>query len=117
QAEIGFFGSRDPMQPDKLDLVRREAKTIDLEPTKGGVINVLCENIAGFDVHYLDPIAGTWIDSWDSTQAAGQYMRLPLQVKIILTLNGARGGLPLRLMTKTPLGMQSPLSFAIPKGS
>src|SRR4029078_7574343 len=46
QNELSYFMARDPERDDKFDLVRREQKEIDLEPTKGGVINVICEDVA-----------------------------------------------------------------------
>ncbi|WP_437570552.1 type II secretion system protein GspJ [Sorangium sp. So ce542] len=110
QCEIGYFGSRDP-ERDKLDLVRREAKFIDLEPTRGGVVNVLAEDIESFDVRYLDPITGEWVDSWDSTQPAAQFERLPSQVWVTLVLNGGPGGEPIKFETKVPIAMQVPIAF------
>ncbi|WP_437724526.1 type II secretion system protein GspJ [Sorangium sp. So ce861] len=110
QCEIGYFGSRDP-ERDKLDLVRREAKFIDLEPTRGGVVNVLAEDIESFDVRYLDPVTGEWVDSWDSTQPAAQFERLPSQVWVTLVLNGGPGGEPIKFETKVPIALQVPIAF------
>ncbi|WP_437335097.1 type II secretion system protein GspJ [Sorangium sp. So ce296] len=110
QCEIGYFGSRDP-ERDKLDLVRREAKFIDLEPTRGGVVNVLAEDIESFNVRYLDPVTGEWVDSWDSTQPAAQFERLPSQVWVTLVLNGGPGGEPIKFETKVPIAMQVPIAF------
>ncbi|WP_434044757.1 MULTISPECIES: type II secretion system protein GspJ [Sorangium] len=110
QCEIGYFGSRDP-ERDKLDLVRREAKTIDIEPTRGGIVNVLAEDIESFNIQYLDPITGEWTDSWDSTQPASQPDRLPSQVWVTLVLNGGPGGEPIKFETKVPIPMQVPIAF------
>ncbi|WP_437622644.1 type II secretion system protein GspJ [Sorangium sp. So ce1151] len=113
QCEIGYFGSRDP-ERDRLDLVRREAKTIDTEPTRGGVVNVLAEDIESFNVQYLDPVTGEWVDSWDSTQPAAQLDRLPSQVWVTLVLNGGPGGEPIKFETKVPIPMQVPIAFGVP---
>ncbi|WP_437506703.1 type II secretion system protein GspJ [Sorangium sp. So ce1099] len=110
QCEIGYFGSRDP-ERDRLDLVRREAKTIDIEPTRGGVVNVLAEDIESFNIQYLDPVTGEWVDSWDSTQPAAQLDRLPSQVWVTLILNGGPGGEPIKFETKVPIAMQVPIAF------
>ena len=115
QNELSYFTSRDPDHSDKTDLARRESAVLDLEPTKGGVVNVLAEDIETFDLSYLDPATGEWIDTWDSSQPAGQYGRLPLQVKITLVLKGGIGEKPVKLMTKVPLGTQLPLAFAVPR--
>lgn len=116
QNELGYFVVRDPDRSDKYDLVRREQKEIDLEPTKGGTINVICEDVTEFNLSYLDPLTAEWTDTWDSTQAAGQFMRLPLQVKIRLVLRGGIGGAPIKLETRVPIPMQSAVTFAISNG-
>ena len=113
QNELGFFVVRDPEQRDKYDLVQREQKEIDLEPTKGGVINVLCEDVAEFDLSYLDATTGEWTETWDSTQAAGQFQRLPLQVKIRLVLRGGIGDRPIKLETRIPIAMQAAVTFGL----
>lgn len=112
QNELSYFTGYDPNVSGKLDLLRRESATLDLDFEKGGVVNVLCEDIDSFDVQYLDPVTGEWIDSWDSTQISGQTNRLPLQVKITLVLNGGPGGKQIHLETKTPVAMQAALQFA-----
>lgn len=112
QNEVGYFSSVDPNNRDKVDLVRREAKQIDIEPTKGGVVQVLAEDIVGFQLQYLDPLTSQWLDSWDSTQAADQYNRLPAQVKIVLEMRGL-GTKPIRFLSRTSIPIQAPLSFAI----
>lgn len=119
QNELSYFMGRDPDRSDKFDLLRREQKEIDLDPTHGGIVNVLCEDVTVFDVQYLEPSTDTWLDSWDSTQVGtqGVYNRLPLQVKIKLTLRGGEGDRLIKLMTKVPVGMQTPLTFAIPRQS
>ncbi|EYF02918.1 type II secretion system protein GspJ [Chondromyces apiculatus] len=112
QTEIGFFAVRDPEQRNKLDLVRRESKFIDLEPERGGVVNVLAEDIDSFSLQYFDPMTGEWTDSWDSSQVTGQYDRLPLQVWITLVLRGGPGGQLIKFETKVPIAMQVPLGWA-----
>ena len=115
QNELSYFIGRDPDKSDKYDLLRREQKEIDLDPTKGGVVNVLCEDVIAFDVQYLEPLNDTWLDSWDSSSQTSTYtyLRLPLYVRITLVLKGVEPDRPIRLMTKVPLGMQSFLSFGM----
>ena len=117
QNEVSYFMARDPERSDRFDLVRREQREVDLDPTKGGVVNVLCEDVISFDVQYLEPINDTWQDSWDSSQASSTYTfnRLPLQVRIRLVLRGGEGDRPIKLSTKVALGIQAPLTFGIPK--
>jgi general secretion pathway protein J len=115
QNEISYFGSPDPNGSGKIDLARREAPIIDLEPTRGGEVNVLAEDIDLFDLKYLDPTSGLWNDTWDSSQAIGQPNRLPLQVKVTLALKGGANGKPVLFVMKVPLSMQVPLAFAVPR--
>lgn len=112
QAEIGYFVVRDPEQSGKYDLVRREAKQLDTLPAKGGVVNVLAEDVERFHLQYFEPITGEWVDSWDSAQPAGQLDRLPLQVWVTLVMKGGPGDAPVKFETKVPIAMQIPLSFA-----
>jgi general secretion pathway protein J len=112
QAEIGYFVSRDPEQSGKYDLVRREAKRLDNLPAKGGIVNVLAEDVESFHLQYFEPISGDWVDQWDSTQPAGQFERLPLQVWVTLVMKGGPGDRPVKFETKVPIAMQVPISFA-----
>ena len=43
----------------------------DDEPAKGGRVEVLCTDIELFELEYLDPQTGSWVETWDTTQAAG----------------------------------------------
>jgi general secretion pathway protein J len=112
QNELGYFLSRDP-DSNKYDLVRRESKYIDEYPTKGGIVQVLAEDVETFTLEYFEPITGEWVDAWDSTQVSGQPDRLPLAVKVTVVLNGGPGDEPLTLRTKIPIAAQLALDFAL----
>ena len=112
QNEISYFVARDPDRSDKYDLVRREAKEIDLEPTRGGVVNVLAEDVESFDLMYFDPLLNQWVETWDSTQPSGQPNRIPMQVKIRLVLKGGPNGAPIVFQTKVSMPVQTALMFA-----
>jgi len=115
QAEVGYFVVPDPEVPEKMDLVRREQTPIDLEPLKGGVVNVVAENVSEFRLRYLDPTTGQWVESWDSTQVSGQPNRLPLAISVGIVLKGIGDGPPFEYETKVFLPIQQPLSFGIPR--
>ncbi len=115
QCELSYFTARDPDVSGKVDLVRREDPTIDLDPDKGGTVLVVAEDVAEFDLRYFDPVAQLWTDSWDSSATTGQLARLPSQVKVTLVLNHGPGDKPIRFATKIPVHMQLPLAFAIPR--
>ncbi|MDF3065895.1 MAG: uncharacterized protein K0R38_1496 [Polyangiaceae bacterium] len=118
QCEIAYYASPNPDGSGQIDLVRRVDSSIDLEPTKGGKVEVLATNIDLFDLQYLDAQTAQWQEGWDTTQSTGQLDRLPLQVRIILVLNGGvRAGAgrspgTIRLVTKVGLNILQPLTFA-----
>ncbi len=118
QVEISYFGSPDPKQRAVTDLARRINPRLDLEPERGGRVQVLATDVDLFDLEYLDPMTGKWVETWDTTQALDQQNRMPLQVRVLLVLNGgkrtgtgkARG--TLRFVTKIPIPINRPLTFA-----
>jgi general secretion pathway protein J len=115
QAEVGYFAVADPEVPEKMDLVRREQTPVDYEPLKGGVVNVVAEDIEKFDLRFLDPMTGMWVETWDTQQITGQPNRLPLEVEITLVLKGVGGGPSYSYTTKVFIPIQTPLSFGIPQ--
>ena len=86
-----------------------------MDPLRGGVVNVLAENIEAFDIRYLDPLTGTWGETWDTTQTFGQFNRLPLELRIALTMKGLPGNEATIFTTKVMLPMLTPLQFGIPQ--
>jgi general secretion pathway protein J len=120
QCELSYFGSPNPDLSGVTDLARRVSTTLDLDPKKGGRVEVLATDIDLFDLQYLDPQSGNWVDTWDTTQSVtGQPARLPVQVRILLVLNGgsrqgeSRGQRPIRLITKVALPIENGLNFAV----
>jgi general secretion pathway protein J len=119
QLEVSYFSGDSIEQPGTTDLLRRSSAYLDDEPETGGRVDVVATDIDLFDLSYLDPTTSLWVDSWDTTQAAGQPNRLPLQVRVTLVLNGGRrtsvdrGRDKLRFATTVTLPINQPLSFAI----
>ena len=120
QCELSYYGSPNPELSGVTDLVRRVSTTLDMDPKKGGRVEVLATDIDLFKLQYLDPVTNSWLDTWDTTQSAtGQPARLPVQVKIVLVLNGGnrqgydRGQGTIRLVTKVDLPIENALNFAM----
>jgi general secretion pathway protein J len=119
QIEVSYFASDDPERPGNYDLVRRTSEYPDIEPGKGGRVEVLATDIDLFQLEYLDATTGLWTETWDTTQATGQTNRMPLQVRIRLVLKQGsrsstdRGRGTLKFQTTVSLPIQQPLSFAI----
>jgi general secretion pathway protein J len=95
------------------DLLRREAPRIDSDPTRGGTLDVLVPDVVSFNVRYYDGATDQWVDSWDTTQAAGQLGRLPARVRATLRLRDADGR-ELRYMTETTPMIPDVLRFGLP---
>jgi general secretion pathway protein J len=115
QAEIGYFVVKDPDVDGKFDLVRREQTPIDFDPLRGGVVSVVAEDVETFDVKYLDPMTGNWVETWDTTQLTGQPGRLPWEVKVTIALKSVRNSPPFAYTTKTTLPIMQPLNFGFPR--
>ena len=86
QNEISYWVTESPDDPDDLVLVRREQNRIDDDPQTGGNIQILVDHVKDFEVEYFDLVTGQWTDSWDPREVTHQPNRLPLQVKIMLTV-------------------------------
>lgn len=118
QAEVSYYGEESPHEPGQIDLIRRINPRLDLEPTLGGLAQVLATDIDLFDLKFLDPLLGTWVEEWDTSTAVGQFERMPLQVKIHLVLNGGaradgdRDRAPIPFVAKVSIPIRGPLQFA-----
>lgn len=86
QNELSYFITSHPDDSSLRVLARREQARIDDDPQRGGRVQILLENVTGFELEYLDPLSGQWLRGWDTTQAAGQPNRLPSQVKVRITV-------------------------------
>jgi general secretion pathway protein J len=115
QCEVGYSVVSDPEASDKMDLIRREQTPIDQDPVRGGIVNVLVDNVDLFSLKYLDAASGLWTDTWDTTLVNAQFNRLPLEVKIAVTLRGRPGLDATTYTTKIVMPMLAPLSFGIPR--
>ncbi|MCA9623590.1 MAG: prepilin-type N-terminal cleavage/methylation domain-containing protein [Myxococcales bacterium] len=111
QAEISYFLADNPDTGGR-DLVRRISRNIDDDVTRGGLVQVMAENVESFDVVYLDPTTNEWTATWDTLQPTAQPGRLPSQVWITLKLAGGPLGRPVKFETKVVIPIQLPLDFA-----
>ncbi len=113
QAELSYFTAPNAKISGQTDLVRREQTMIDDQHGKGGVVQVMVDDVDTFALRYLDPMSGMWTEQWDSTSAVGQLGRLPLMVELYLVVKGGPAGEPIRLRTKTPVMINQPVAFAL----
>ena len=114
QNELSYYIDQDPHNPNDSALVRREQRRIDEDPRQGGQVEVLIENVKGFELGYFETLTGEWLSSWDATQAAMQPNRLPAQVRIKLIVPNLRGKGPDQVFgTRVSLPMTMALNHAI----
>ncbi len=86
QNEISYFMMDHPDDRSRRVLVRREQNRIDEDPQTGGNLQILVDDVLDFQMEYLDAATGEWIDTWDTREITHQPNRLPIQVKIMLTV-------------------------------
>lgn len=90
QNELSYFVTEHPEERDTLVLARREQNRVDEDPQSGGTTQILVEDVKDFELSYFDGVTGQWVDSWDTREVNRQPNRLPLQVKILLTVTDER---------------------------
>jgi general secretion pathway protein J len=113
-AEVGYrVEPRTGTNGTSNDLVRRESPRIDADPLRGGTIDVLVPDVVSFTVRYYDRTQDQWLDTWDTTQAAGQAGRLPSRVRAVLVLRDP-DGIERRYMTESAPMITEVLRFGLP---
>lgn len=90
QNELSYFLTRDPDDGSTKVLARREQNRVDDRPLEGGRVQIMVEDVEDFQLEYYDIDTNEWQRHWDTTQISAQPNRLPLQVKIILTVPDLR---------------------------
>jgi len=111
RCEVGYRVVEDRNSPGKYNLIRRESIVVDDDPQKGGKSSILVEDVVKFDLEYYDPAMDKWEKEWDTTEATGKGLRLPLQVRIYLVIKDENGK-EIEFATQVPLDIQSPIAFS-----
>lgn len=91
QNELSYFVTDHPDGGRKV-LARRMQRRPDDEITRGGEVQILVDDVLDFELEYLDPDSRQWSTSWDARPAGREANRLPVQVKILLTVKNGPGG-------------------------
>lgn len=100
QMEAGYYIERS-YDGDSV-LMKREKRRIDSNPTYGGKIYEISEEVLGLNFRYLEQ--GAWLDSWDSRVSK----RLPEAVEITITIKDLNGTeRSYRSIAEIPLGKRS----------
>ncbi|MBI5526521.1 MAG: hypothetical protein HY897_09310 [Deltaproteobacteria bacterium] len=113
-AYVTYFGETSKDYSGRYNLMRREKPmrpSLDDKPEdeKGGVADVLAEDVVGLDLTYWDDQQREWLDEWDTT-GVEKGNRLPRLVKITLTVLD-EAGKEMTFTTKTRVFMDKPLAF------
>lgn len=111
QNELSYFIADDPEDSRINVLARREQARIDDNFEEGGRTQILIRDVINFELSFLEPMTGEWVTTWDSTQAAMQYGRMPSQVRIKVTIPSASGD-DLEFTTRATLMMPYALNHA-----
>jgi general secretion pathway protein J len=114
QNELSYYMGDDPDNSGKAAIIRREQRRIDDDPLQGGQAQVLIHNVEKFELGYLEPLTFQWLTTWDTVQATMQPNRLPMQVRIKITIPNVLGkGRSQTFVTRTYLPMQYALNHSI----
>lgn len=92
QCELSYFMRPSQDKPGTNELVRRESKRIDSEPTKGGVLSPVVRDVTSFQVELYDFEKQDWLREWDTQNTTGQPDRLPPFVRVTIGVDDGNGG-------------------------
>lgn len=114
QNELSYFITRDPDDPTRNVLARREQARPDDDPQHGGEVEIALRDVNEMELSFLDPITKEWVDEWDAGDTSGEMNRLPAQVKIILRMPDVRNRNHLQTFgTRAVVQIRYALNFAI----
>jgi general secretion pathway protein J len=106
QAIIEYRILEDPDVPGQLNLMRREKTVFDDQADRGGVEEILCDDVRGLSFRYWDDQKKQWVDDWD-TKDVSRAGQLPYRVEITL-LAGPSESNPVRYITQTEIFLPLP---------
>jgi len=109
ECEIGYFLEPGADNKDTLNLIRREQKRIDHEPSWGGVKQILADDVVDFQVQVWDELEKEWIDEWDTSEVE-RFERIPQMIALKLTILDENGK-ELTFFTKTQIMLRKPIDF------
>jgi general secretion pathway protein J len=103
---VGYFGGRDPENPRKLNLYRKETKRLQADRFENipGETDLLCDDVVRLEFKYYHPDRKEWLDIWRTSQADGFPDRLPSRVQIRLVVRDEAGN-ELAFMSEARIAM------------
>ncbi len=85
-AAVGYFSGRDPDDPRRLNLYRKETRRLQADRFENipGEVELLCDDVVRLEIAYYHPDRKEWIENWRTTSADGFPNRLPSRVRLRL---------------------------------
>lgn len=92
-AAVGYFAGRDPDDPRRLNLYRKETRRLQAERFENipGEVELLCDDVVRLEIGYYHPDRKEWLDKWRTTSADGFPNRLPSRVRLRLIVHDENG--------------------------
>lgn len=105
QTLITYFSAPDPENRSQLNLMRRSTRRLGVEkPGEEGPAYIMLEDVESLHFEFYDAVSDEWRENWTTIQADGQQDRLPLKIRIYLTMKDASGdSITFRTATRTHL--------------
>lgn len=105
-AAVGYFSGRDPDDPRRLNLYRKETRRLQADRFENipGEVELLCDDVVRLEIAYYHPDRKEWIENWRTTSADGFPNRLPSRVRLRLLVHDENGN-DMAYMSETRLAM------------
>ncbi len=114
QTMITYEAVRDPEEPSKTNVVRRELRRLPSGDRSWrevpADVDLLVRDIVSLQFEFYDWRDEEWQAEWDTTATDGERGRLPSRVRIELVV-AARGGQEITFTTQARIAMQEELNF------
>lgn len=112
QSVIHYYAAPDPENRSRTHLMRRESRRLGGEhPGEEGPAYVMLEDVEALHFDFFDEQANEWKEAWNTKAADGQPDRLPMKVRITLTLRNEKGR-PETFLTAARIYLRDPLWFS-----
>jgi prepilin-type N-terminal cleavage/methylation domain-containing protein len=89
-AEYGYWSEPDKHGGNNRSLMHREARIVDDDPERGGVVHAMAHNVREFNLRWYHEKKEEWVDEWDTENADFKNI-LPHAVEIRLVLEDDEG--------------------------
>ncbi len=111
-AVVSYFSEPDRERRGAINLMRRESRRLGYQKPEelSGQTDVLCDEVVRLKIDYYDARDKVWREEWNTLAADGQPDRLPIKVKITLTVRDERGK-DIPFQTQTRIALQEPLNL------